>query len=136
MENATKALLIAAGVLVAILILTIGVTLYAMFSGQARSYNILVSEIEVEKFNSNFNVFLGQSNIKPEDVISVVNKAKEYNNMVNVLVCKKDTFTIIDTSNSEQFMEKYLNITFRNEDLSTQYDENGKITKIKFIANN
>lgn len=136
MENAAKALLIAAGVLVAILILTIGVALYIMFSGQAKNYNIIVSEIETDKFNSNFNVFLGQTDIKAEEIISIVNKAKEYNNEVTVLVCKKNGFTVISTASSEEFLQDYINTTFKCDDTNVMYNENGKITKIKFIANN
>ena len=54
MENATKALLIAGGVLIAIIMLSVGVALYSIYSNQAKEYDQIVSDTEIQKFNSKF----------------------------------------------------------------------------------
>lgn len=135
MENASKALLIAAGVLVAILILSIATTFYLMFSRQAKSYTQIVSKTEIDKFNTKFSVYLGQENIKAQEVISIVNSAKEYNNQVQISVYKKNGVTLINTANSELFLKEWIDISFKCDASSATYDADGKIKTMKFIAN-
>ena len=139
MENAAKALLIAAGVLVGIIMLSIGVALFAMFSKQAKSYDKIISENEIQKFNSNFIVYLGETDILAQDVVSAVNKAKEYSGQITVEVYKKNGITRIDTTdpetfNSETFLKDYKDITFECSGNDASYNAKGKIIKIKFTA--
>lgn len=91
MENASKALLIGAGTLIAILILAIATGLFRAASGVAKTYDQTMQSTEITKFNTNFTKYLdagvkGESgNTKREsaniyDVISLSNFAKDYNN--------------------------------------------------------
>ena len=88
MENASKALLIAGEVLIAIIILTIGITLYSMYSDQAKEYNQIMTTTEIQKFNSKFDVYAGRTDITAQEVVSVVNLAKEYGDAVKIIIEK------------------------------------------------
>ena len=59
MENASKALLIGAGTLIAILILAIATGLFRAASGVAKTYDQTMQSTEITKFNTNFtNLFV------------------------------------------------------------------------------
>ena len=60
MENATKALMIAAAVIVAILIISLGIGIFNMSSEQVDNAGNL-SEYEIQQFNSKFEKYEGES---------------------------------------------------------------------------
>lgn len=137
MENASKALLLAGGVLIAILILTLGITLYTQLSNQSREYNKTISEVELEKFNSNFDVYIGRKDIKAQEIVTVVNLAQEYGNQVQIyLRSSKMEFTASKTQedfikeNQDKLFKCTLNTSASNS--NPTYDENGKIVKLTF----
>ena len=81
MENVTKALLIAAGILFAVLILS----LLAMFGGQlsgyyAEQHNSKIIEQDA-KFNAQFESYNGQT-IRGNEIISIMNKVVNYNTSI------------------------------------------------------
>ena len=81
MENGTKALLIAAGILFAVLILS----LLAMFGGQlsgyyAEQHNSKIIEQDA-KFNAQFENYNGQT-IRGNEIISIMNKVVNYNTSI------------------------------------------------------
>lgn len=78
MENASKALLIAGGVLIAILILSLGVYLAATFSQLGTTYEGVNEENEIKKFNSNFIKYEGRTDITAQEIITIINFCKEY----------------------------------------------------------
>lgn len=134
MENATKALLIAGGVLIAIIILAIGVGLYKIYSNQAKEYNQIISNTEIQKFNSKFIIYVGRENITPQEIVTVVNLAKEYNNEVTINI--KDGYNEkIEISSPEDFIRDYLDKQFICEAKNCKYDETGKIKEITFEKN-
>lgn len=133
MENASKALVIAGGVLIAIIILSVGVYLYASYTRQANEYRNLVEQTEIQKFNSKFDVYLGRDNITPQEVISVVNLAREYENQVTIIV---DGERISAYDSSEDFIKNNLDKIFTASYADVQYDAIGKIAQIKFNENN
>ena len=132
MENATKALLIAGIVLIAIIMVSIAVYLYSLYSGQAKQYSETISAVELEKFNSKFNVYIGRENITAQEIVSVVNLAKEYNDQIQIyLGTTRLQFT---SSTPENFIKINQNNLFSCT-LSTSnptYDDNGKIIKLTF----
>lgn len=141
MENASKALLIAGGVLIAILIVTLGVTLYTTYSRQAKSYNAIVSTVEIQKYNSNFDVYVGRTDIKPQEIVSVVNLAKENKYDVQIYLNNQ----LLNYTTSEEFIKEYFADnelkTFKCESKTTgskpnpEYDNMGKIIKLYFKEN-
>lgn len=91
MENASKALLIGAGTLIAILIIGLATGLFRSASEVAKTYDQTMQSTEITKFNTNFTKYLdagvkdASGNTKREsasiyDVISLANFAKDYNN--------------------------------------------------------
>lgn len=78
MENITKALLIAGGILFAILILTLLVTFYGKISAYYKEqYDVKMVE-QITEFNSKFENYDGQT-IRGNELISVMNKVVDYN---------------------------------------------------------
>ncbi len=133
MENASKALLIAGEVLIAIIILTIGITLYSMYSDQAKEYNQIMTTTEIQKFNSKFDVYAGRTDITAQEVVSVVNLAKEYGDAVKIIIQNK-SFSSETYTSSEKFVTKFLDSQFSCT--SPVYNsETGKITQITFKEN-
>ena len=90
MENASKALLIGAGTLVAMLILFIAVRMFSSASQVTEAYQSKEVSSEVATFNANFTRFIGavvkddeltnQNYAKIHDLVSVANFAWNYNN--------------------------------------------------------
>ena len=93
MENASKALIMAAGTLLAILIIFIAVRIFSSASDVTEAYQTKEVSSEVATFNTNFTRFVGavvingeldenQHYAKIHDVVSVSNFAWNYNNKV------------------------------------------------------
>ena len=79
MENATKALLISGGILIAILILSIGVYLFATYGQLGENYERNLSAGEIRKFNSNFIQFEGRDDITAQEIVTLYKFVKAYN---------------------------------------------------------
>lgn len=79
MENASKALLMAGGILIAMLILAMGVTLFATYSGIIGSYDQTQEANEITKFNSNFIKFVGRKDITAQEIVTLANFVRYYN---------------------------------------------------------
>lgn len=89
MENISKALLIAGGVLFAILVLT----LLIIFRGNISSYfteqhNAKILE-QVTEFNNKFENYNGQT-IRGSELISVMNRVVDYNRTYSVYKVLKE----------------------------------------------
>ena len=154
MENASKALLIAGGVLIAILILSIGVYLFATYGQIGETYEQNLTSGEIKKFNSNFIKFEGRDNIKAQEIVTLYKFIKSYNekNDINIstsiatLEVEGTSVKILSTStaylseeNLVEFIEQYSNkdtnpyqiIYFECTQL--KYNENtGMVNKIVF----
>ena len=79
MENASKAILIGAGLLLAVLVLSIGAYVYFSYSRVSNSYNLKQQAQDIEKFNSKFLAFSERKDITAQDIISLKNYIEEYN---------------------------------------------------------
>lgn len=78
MENATKALLIAAGILLTIMILSIILVAYNQISDYYKSESEMVVAQQLEEFNKQFENY-NRKNIRGNDIISLMNKIVDYN---------------------------------------------------------
>lgn len=132
MENVSKALLIAGGILVTILVLSVGIYLYTIFSNQSKEYNAVISETELQKFNSKFDVYVGRTDITAQEIVSVVNLSKEYGNTVKIYVDNKEI-----TEESEKYIKKNIDVSFscNEKGKEIEYDETGKVNKLRFKQN-
>ena len=79
MENASKALLIAGGVLLAILTLTLFVYVFRNMAQSSSNIYGEIEESEITKFNQQFFDFETKEEITMQDVISIIHLAKENN---------------------------------------------------------
>ena len=120
MENASKALLMAGGILVGVLILALMVTLLLSSRELSTEYEQTKQTEAVQQFNVNFTKYLGQ-NLTIHQVITITNFANQ--NHVDILGSGgKNTSDINDET-----LKKVYKLTIPND----AYDENGYITKIQ-----
>lgn len=139
MENATKALLIAGTVLLAIIMVSIAVFLYSSYSKHANQYSDIISATELQKFNSKFEAYLGRENIKPQEIVTVVNLAKEYDYQIKIYLSgtgelKFDTDSNTSIPSQEDFIKtnQYKLFSCTGSTSNPTYDTNGKIAKLTF----
>lgn len=81
MENATKALFMAAGVLIGMIILSLGVYLYMSIGSYVKTSQEEINMQSISKFNTQFYNYVTEENLSYsfQDVISIANVAYENN---------------------------------------------------------
>ena len=79
MENASKALLMAGGVLLGILILSLAVYLFTNFDGASSRIHDNIEQNQTAQFNSQFTKYVGNENVTIHDVVTMANLATENN---------------------------------------------------------
>ena len=152
MENASKALLIGGGVLIAILILSIGVYLFVTYGQIGETYEQNLTSGEIKKFNSNFIKFEGRDNIKAQEIVTLYKFIKSYNEK-NDLTTSITVLTVENASGSKipnssnsltetdlvEFIEKNSNNSSDSDKIiyfectQLKYNENtGMVNKIVF----
>ena len=117
MENAAKALLMAGGVLIGILILTLAAYLFASFGGTSQMIQDRISQGSLDQFNNKF-VSYQSKQCTIYDVLTIVNYANEFN--------EKNEFT-------EEDENYYIKVTGPNDisnnleikDIETDIKNNG-----------
>ena len=109
MENAVKALYIAAGVLMGIMVLSLGVALFASLQNYVDSSKEQIEFNELTSFNTQFTKYINYANgvkqfdLTIQDVITAAGKAYENNSSYNL-----DTNGWDESSNS-LYVSVYLN---------------------------
>lgn len=152
MENAVKALLIAAGVLIGVLILSMAVALYTSLSGYAEEVTIGIEQNELNRFNEQFTRYI-RNDLTIHDVVTVANIAYENNLDYSltrdsasettyyiqvILKDDKGERYIEDVINTEanQLLEDNLNNVFKCTVNNIQFSSvTGRIMSIKFEKN-
>ena len=139
MENASKALLMAGGVLLGVLILALMVTLFASASGLSKTYEETKQSEAIQQFNSNFTKYLGKK-LTTHEVVTICNFANINNNKVkNVNVAngrnKDDIYSDLETA--EQYRkDNGISDTYKVEVVYKmeieEYDNFGYVSKISF----
>jgi len=84
MENASKALLMAAGVLIGVLILTLAVYLFATFGATSAELHKQQATDKLNQFNSQFTSYEGKDGLTIYDAITVANLATENNKYYDI----------------------------------------------------
>lgn len=79
MENASKALLMAGGVLLAIMVISLGVLLFTSFGGTSSQIHDNIEENQATQFNSQFSSYVGKNNVTIHDVVSMAKLATQNN---------------------------------------------------------
>lgn len=96
MENASQALFIAAGVLIAIMVISIGVYLFSSASTIAENYDTSMSATEIDKFNTKFTKYNKKANYIKENIDVNGKRTYEYSNNASVGYVFFDYNTISD----------------------------------------
>lgn len=94
MENASKALIIAGGVLLGIMILGIGVLLFKNANLLSESYNQKLTHDDIVAFNNDFLIY--DKKINAQEMVSLINLINE-NNIKNIGIPEKQIKLQIDT---------------------------------------
>lgn len=96
MENASKALLIAAGVLIGVLLLSLMITLFVSASSISKTYDETKNAEAIQQFNANFTKYLEQ-NLTIHQVVTICNFAEK--NGVTVINGKNKNSIQTDVKN-------------------------------------
>lgn len=116
MENATNALMIAAGVLIGILIISLGVSLYMSLGGFAATTQKEIDQKAIRQFNEEFLKYDRRTDLTIQDVITARNRALEINQSYE----NYNVSTTIADENSY-----YIDIFFKRESSAkTIFDKN------------
>lgn len=113
MENASKALLMAGGILVGIIILSLMVTLFSSASIMTKEYDESRLNESVQRFNANFIKYVGKD-LTIHDVVTISNFAIE--NGVTVSGPKGKGDILGDVENYSSSIETY------NLEITSYYD--------------
>lgn len=102
MENASKALVIAGTVLIAVFILSVGIYVFVSFSEVSYKNEEENSKQAIAQYNNKFTKYEG-TDMTIHDVVTLVNLAKDYN---------------------ERKSDRKITVSFRNEPLEERSKEN------------
>lgn len=127
MENASKALIMAGGVLIAIIIVSVIVLAFQRSGNVSADYSKSISREEISTFNANFTKYLDHD-LTIHQVVTIYNFAKN-NNTKQV-----DCDTIYNATNiiEELKQEKTSNQETIYEIKIISYDSEGFVKKIRF----
>ena len=151
MENATKALILAGEILIGVILLTLMVF---MFRAMGDFSNAVDENIETKnrlEFNANFEKYWNKADITAQDIVSMGNLAKRYNEKMQneeleILVVgvssKYQKMHILKDEQTYDFIREYstVNKTLNSQQISeirhfqciemTYHKENGKVNRI------
>ena len=136
MENASKALLMAGGILIAMLIIGALVLMFNQVGTYGKAQEASKKNSQIADFNKDFERYLDDKGITGTDVISIINKVIDYNNKaksggveksVNYDVKLSVTISNLDSFNSQYAYEKIDYKMFKN-DSYTVGDDYDKLT--------
>lgn len=124
MENASKALIMAAGVLISILLISLMVVFFRRAGMLNAEFDNQASERELEKFNSQFEIYAKDDN-NFFDVLTVANLAYdvnkrngwEANNGVEIKIKKSNDTVVYSIKNNSGLQKNYF---FEGDTTATQ----------------
>jgi len=135
MENASKALLLAGGVLIGLIVISIGVYLFNSYRENAISYNKQMQATEIRKFNVNFTNFEGRTDITIHEIITLTNFAiqhkKETGIHVTISILEPGNQDLVSTCDSVELIKNNSEDNFKCSEINDK-DKDGKIDFISF----
>ena len=137
MENASKALIIAGAILLAILLITLGI--YIFQQAQSTVNNSGISQAQITTFNSHFTKYAGE-HIKGSSVKSLiqevnVNNSQDESNEHQITVTGVTAAASGSAAGYNQYLTNGIKNTKTYTVKITQYGTNGRITNISVEAN-
>lgn len=145
MENASKALVMAGGVLIGILLLSLAVYLFVDFGTTAAQINDKNAQQQIVEFNSKFTSYENKENLTIYDVLTVAGYASENNKYYEGLA-QYEVKVILSNKGEIQNKSEKEKIDMIEDDIKQNgglpiyeciipqdaYGENGRIKKIQF----
>lgn len=134
MENAAKALLMAGGILIGVLLITLAVAIFSGVGTFSDEVNTNIQNKVIYEFNAQFEIYNKRKDLTAQDIVTIINLANDYNKKVedeNLSIKVYDDFNRIDKSTTKELYEfiKENSIDNRNtkfECLRIEYDTNTK----------
>jgi len=133
MENASKALLIAGGVLLAIIVLTMAIYLKGKFDNVADQYVTSQDVSEIQKYNAKFEPYISKENITPQELVTLIEFARTKDGLTAVNIVGVN-YTIRNNYSSSTFIEEKSSDIY--ECSSIEYYDEGKVKSINFVKKN
>ena len=94
MENASKALIITAGMLITILILTLAAYIFSTMGKYSDRTTAIIEANSVNKFNNDYLIYDRRNDLTIQDVITIVNTANNSNNNYGLETADKSNFYV------------------------------------------
>lgn len=130
MENASKALIMAGGVLIAIIILSMFVMMYNKVSGIKKTQQEKVQMEQIATFNAEYEAF-NKKMMYGADVVTLANKVEEYNkkntsDQIKITVPEEIiNFKTMNKEDQEELLKQRFKCT------NMEYGNSGKVSAIK-----
>ena len=132
MENASKALIMAGSILIALIIISLGIVVFRNMAGSVER-NANLTQEQISAFNSKITPYLGK-NVSGSQVNALIQLARAINQKANNE--KNDAQCISITNSSGGYLVKKDNSEVKSVETGTYYevegtaDNNGLITQI------
>ncbi len=120
MENASKALMMAASVLIGIMIISLAVYLFTTFGASSKQLHEEIETNRLNEFNTQFTLYENKNDTTIYDIISVANLAKENNSYYGLSASTPDNFYVtvkIDNESVERKNKDALDRLIKEEEM-------------------
>lgn len=147
MENASQAIIMAGGVLLTILIITIILILYMTFNNTTGQIVTTWDATELTKYNSSFIHFSGRSDVTAQEIVSLIALSQQRGKEINILIDGTNAKSW-DTDRMNKFLkDNILTTTVDNRGVerkqntfsciqdALKYDNYGRVCEIRFKKN-
>lgn len=136
MENATKALIIAATVLIAVLILSVGIYVFNHYMDFAYKNEENRAKQALVQYNTKFEKYINKT-LTIQDVLTITNLARDYNERksvdgITIIFNNKDALKIKNDKWMEYLENDEKSYKIKNDKI-TEYYSDGTIKKIEII---
>lgn len=122
MENATKAMLIAAGMFIAVMILLLAGTLFASMSAYVETSQEEIRFNDLNAFNTKFLKYNGRTDLTIHDVVTVANLANENNLSYNIMT--EEQINACRGNQSTTYVAVYLDLATSEGEISIEANIN------------
>lgn len=131
MENASKALMMAGGVLLVLLTVAVAVMLHNRYKESAQSIEKTQSAQEISTFNNEFEKYVGRQDITVQEIMTLSNLISEYSKKGIIVEGYINNSLLINEITIEDLSANLSSKkTYKFEEI--KYDDYGRVNYIKF----
>ena len=149
MENASKALIMAAGTLIGVLIISLAVYLFTSFGTTSAEVNSRNARQQLVQFNTQYTSYIGRTDLTIYNVVTIANSAKENNSNYQGLSNYDSTYEIIvkiANQRIDTYTDQQMDELIKTNQTTTKYilqendvqyhDVGGRVRQIVFRVDN